>query len=84
MIEYMFDLREASGRDAAGCTDPMGRVHQVQLHPSDRANGAGTPPNHIAALRVAGEWTVPVTHRHRGSEHGADESSPPCDQHKPF
>ena len=54
MVEYMFDLREASGRDAARCTDPLGRVHQVRLHPSDREDGAGSSPNHIAALRVAG------------------------------
>lgn len=84
MVECMFDVRRDSGRDAATCTDPLGRARQVQLHPSDRADGAESPLNDIVAMPLVGEWTVPVAHRNRGSAHGADDSSPPRDQHKPF
>ena len=84
MVECMFDLRRPSGDEATWSTVPLGRVHQVRWRLSDRADEAESPLDDIAAHRVAGEWTVPVTHRNRGSEHGADDSSPPCDQHKPF
>lgn len=84
MVEYMFDLRGPSGREATWGTDLLGRVHQVRWRPSDWLDEAERRLNDSAVLRRAGKRTVPVTHRNRGSGHGADESSAPCDQHKPF
>lgn len=83
MVEYMFDPRGPSGYEATWGTDPFARVHQVRWHPSDRPNEGAVRLSDSAALRLAGERTVPVTHRNRGSAHGADESSAQCDRYNP-
>lgn len=77
MVENMFDLRALSGHEATWGTDPFGRVHQVRWRPSDWLDGRAGRLNDSAALRLAGERTVPVTHRNRGSRHGADDPSEP-------